>query len=86
MSGGGAGGAAGVAPGTGRWTGDLRWRATRLFQPFQRLSNHACPCDDGAVLGLAIVQAIADAHDATVTARPRTGGGLAIDVAFPALD
>ena len=32
------------------------------------------------------VQAIADAHDATLTAQPRTGGGLGIDVAFPALN
>jgi hypothetical protein len=30
------------------------------------------------------VQAIADAHDATVTARPRTGGGLEIEIGFPA--
>ncbi len=37
-------------------------------------------------LGLAIVQAIADAHGATVSARARAGGGLGIDVAFPALD
>ena len=41
---------------------------------------------DGVGLGLAIVQAIADAHDATVTAEARPGGGLGIDVAFPALD
>ena len=41
---------------------------------------------DGVGLGLAIVQAIADAHDATVTARARTDGGLGIDVAFAALD
>jgi signal transduction histidine kinase len=59
---------------------------TRLFQPFQRLSFHAGPCADGVGLGLAIVQAIANANDATLTAQPRTGGGLGIDVAFPALD
>ena len=44
------------------------------------------PPGDGVGLGLAIVQAIADAHDATVTAQARPGGGLGIDVAFPALD
>jgi len=55
----------------------------RLFQPFQRLNPNP---SDGVGLGLAIVQAIADAHDATVTAQPRPGGGLGIDVAFPALD
>jgi signal transduction histidine kinase len=53
----------------------------RLFQPFQRLNSQA-----GVGLGLAIVQAIANAHDATVSARVRKGGGLGIDVAFPALD
>ncbi len=58
----------------------------RLFQPFQRLGSHAGASVDGIGLGLAIVQAIADAHDATVTAQARTGGGLGIDVAFPALD
>jgi signal transduction histidine kinase len=59
---------------------------TRLFEPFQRLNSHAGPAANGVGLGLAIVHAIASAHDATVTAQPRTGGGLAIDVAFPALD
>jgi signal transduction histidine kinase len=56
---------------------------TRLFQPFQRLARRSA---NGVGLGLAIVQAIAKAHDATVTAQARTGGGLGIDVAFPALD
>jgi signal transduction histidine kinase len=55
----------------------------RLFQPFERLSSRADIPADGVGLGLAIVQEIATAHDATVTARARTGGGLGIDVAFP---
>jgi signal transduction histidine kinase len=59
---------------------------SRLFEPFQRLSSHAGPRANGVGLGLAIVQAIANSHDATVTAQARTGGGLGIDVAFPALD
>jgi signal transduction histidine kinase len=63
-------------------TGEL----TRLFEPFQRLSSHAGPSANGVGLGLAIVQAIANAHDATVTAQARIGGGLGIGVAFPALD
>ena len=58
----------------------------RLFQPFQRLPARAGAGSDGAGLGLAIVHAIATAHGATVTAAPRTGGGLAIEVAFPAPD
>jgi K+-sensing histidine kinase KdpD len=40
---------------------------------------------DGVGLGLAIVQAIANARDATVTAQVRTSGGLGFKVAFPAL-
>jgi signal transduction histidine kinase len=60
-------------------TGEL----TRLFQPFQRLSAHTGPPSDGVGLGLAIVQAIANAHDAALTAQAPTGGGLVIDVAFP---
>ncbi len=56
---------------------------TRLFQPFQRLSARAGRAADGVGLGLAIVQAIAAAHDATLTAHTRTGGGLRIDVGFP---
>jgi signal transduction histidine kinase len=59
---------------------------TRLFQPFQRLTSHPRRCADGVGLGLAIVQAIANAHNATVTARAPTAGGLGIDVTFPALD
>lgn len=58
----------------------------RLFQPFQRLNSHARPAANGAGLGLAIVEAIAGAHDATVSAQALNGGGLGIDVAFPALD
>jgi signal transduction histidine kinase len=58
----------------------------RLFHPFQRLNSSPRSSSDGVGLGLTIVQAIADAHDATVTAKTRTGGGLGIDVAFPTLD
>jgi signal transduction histidine kinase len=57
---------------------------TRLFQPFYRVASHAAPAVNGVGLGLTIVQAIADAHGATVTAHARTGGGLRIDVELPA--
>lgn len=54
-----------------------------LFQPFvrmgqERVGDHG----NGYGLGLAIVQAIAKAHGATITARTRRGGGLVIDVSF----
>jgi signal transduction histidine kinase len=54
-----------------------------LFQPFvqigqERIRDHS----NGYGLGLAIVQAIAKAHGATITARTRRGGGLEIDVSF----
>jgi signal transduction histidine kinase len=61
-------------------TGEL----TRLFQPFQRLSSHAGPPSDGVGLGLAIVQAIANAHDATLTAQAQPDGGLRIAIDVPA--
>jgi signal transduction histidine kinase len=57
---------------------------TRLFQPFQRLASQPRASADGVGLGLAIVRAIAHAHDAVITAHVRPGGGLQIDVSFPA--
>jgi signal transduction histidine kinase len=56
---------------------------TRLFQPFEQFGTPLQTCADGVGLGLAIVQSIADAHNATVTARARAGGGLEIEVRFP---
>jgi len=55
----------------------------RLFQPFQRLGPRPARGDGGHGLGLSIVRAIATAHAATITAQPRPGGGLAVDVTFP---
>jgi signal transduction histidine kinase len=56
--------------------------AARIFQPFQRLNDRTA--QDGFGLGLAIVDSIAAIHRATIDARPRAGGGLVIDVSFPA--
>jgi signal transduction histidine kinase len=55
----------------------------RLFQPFQRLGADRTSSGDGLGLGLSIVQAIASAHNATITARAQPQGGLHIEVAFP---
>jgi signal transduction histidine kinase len=58
----------------------------RLFQPFQRLGTERTDHSDGVGLGLSIVQAIATAHDATLTARAQPSGGLAIEISFPQAD
>jgi signal transduction histidine kinase len=55
----------------------------RLLQPFQRLAGERNAGDDGLGLGLSIVHAIAIAHGATLAARARTDGGLAVEVSFP---
>ena len=54
----------------------------RLFQPFERLTSARTHHDGGQGLGLSIVQAIATAHGAELTARPRPGGGLVLRVSF----
>jgi signal transduction histidine kinase len=56
----------------------------RLFQPFQRLGTRRARRGNGHGLGLSIVRAIAAAHGATITPKARPGGGLAVEVAFPA--
>jgi signal transduction histidine kinase len=58
--------------------------AERLFRPFERLGRNRIDRSDGVGLGLSIVQAIAAAHGAELTTRPRLGGGLVIEVGFPA--
>lgn len=58
----------------------------RLFQPFQRLNPSRTRQNGGLGLGLSIVHAIATAHDATVMAQPRQGGGMHITVTFPSSD
>jgi signal transduction histidine kinase len=59
------------------------YELNRLFQPFQRLGHERLRNGDGHGLGLAIVRAIAVAHRAAITAAPRPGGGLDIEVSFP---
>jgi signal transduction histidine kinase len=57
----------------------------RLLAPFQRLVPDRVSDRDGLGLGLSIVSAIANAHDATLSVEPRDGGGLQIAVRFPRL-
>jgi signal transduction histidine kinase len=57
----------------------------RLFQPFHRLGTDRTNRGEGLALGLglSIVQAIADAHSASIVARPQPEGGLLVEVTFP---
>jgi len=55
----------------------------RLFEPFQRLGGARTHHNSGHGLGLSIVQAIADAHRAALSAHARPEGGLTIEVSFP---
>jgi len=55
----------------------------RLFQPFQRIGAERTRQDGGLGLGLSIVQGIATAHDAVLTADALPAGGLAVVVTFP---
>jgi len=54
-----------------------------LFEPFQRLQGRTV--SEGFGLGLAIVSSITTAHHGTVTAEPRSGGGLTVTVTIPRL-
>ncbi|REE97357.1 sensor histidine kinase [Thermomonospora umbrina] len=56
----------------------------RLFEPFQRLGGRTARNDGRHGLGLSIVHAIATAHGADVTAHARPGGGLSVEIGFPA--
>jgi signal transduction histidine kinase len=51
----------------------------RLFEPFYRGSGRI---HGGHGLGLAIVRAVADAHNASLTATANPAGGLTVSVQF----
>lgn len=55
----------------------------RLFERFSRIESGRRKTD-GAGLGLAIVAAIADAHDGSVTLETPEGGGNIFTISFPA--
>jgi signal transduction histidine kinase len=58
----------------------------RLTRPFERLAAERTGQTEGSGLGLSIVQAIADAHEGSLTIRPRPQGGLTVEVTFPSPD
>jgi signal transduction histidine kinase len=57
----------------------------RLFEPFQRLGADRISGHNGFGLGLSIVKAIADAHDAQLSAHALPGGGLEVQARFPGI-
>jgi signal transduction histidine kinase len=56
----------------------------RLLQPFQRLAPDRT--EEGLGLGLSIVEAIAEAHHASVMVEPQSAGGLHVRVSFPPVE
>jgi signal transduction histidine kinase len=54
----------------------------RLTQPFTRLAPDRTGRDDGIGLGLSIILAIAEAHDATLTIDSQPEGGLRVQASF----
>lgn len=54
----------------------------RLFEPFARASERL-DFQDGVGLGLSIAEAIARAHNTSITARPRLDGGLELSITLP---
>jgi signal transduction histidine kinase len=54
-----------------------------LVKPFRRSTAARTGSHKGQGLGLAIVQAVADYHEATLTIRPGHPGGLQVQVLFP---
>jgi len=58
----------------------------RLTRPFERLAAERTGHAEGSGLGLSIVLAIVNAHAGSLSLRPRPGGGLAVEAAFPGAD
>jgi signal transduction histidine kinase len=56
-----------------------------LFEPFRRHSGTRIDHSGGAGLGLTIVRSITQAHGGSVTAAPRSDGGLEVDVLLPSV-
>ncbi len=55
----------------------------RLLQPFQRLTGKRASYGESLGLGLSIVAAVADAHDAELGVHPGEDGGLSVELCFP---
>lgn len=56
---------------------------TLLFEPFRRLTPDRTNHSGGTGLGMSIVRSITTAHGGTVRARPRSEGGLIVEIDLP---
>jgi signal transduction histidine kinase len=56
-----------------------------LFEPFRRMSGERLDHGGGVGLGLTIARSIAAAHRAAIVAHANPGGGLLVEVRFPAV-
>jgi signal transduction histidine kinase len=54
-----------------------------LFEPFRRLTADRTSHSRGAGLGMSIARSITAAHDGTIRARPRSEGGLIVEIDLP---
>ncbi|MFH9424831.1 sensor histidine kinase [Streptomyces sp. NPDC017529] len=59
------------------------YEVENLFEPFRRLRTERTGSDKGVGLGLSIVRSVVRAHDGSITATPREGGGLVMRVVLP---
>ncbi|MEU2794205.1 HAMP domain-containing sensor histidine kinase [Streptomyces sp. NPDC007100] len=59
------------------------YEVENLFEPFRRLRTERTGSDKGVGLGLSIVRSVVRAHDGSITATPREGGGLVMRISFP---
>ncbi|MFD7921862.1 sensor histidine kinase [Streptomyces sp. NPDC059740] len=59
------------------------YEVENLFEPFRRLRTERTGSDKGVGLGLSIVRSVVRAHDGTIVASPREGGGLEMRVTIP---
>ena len=55
-----------------------------LFEPFRRLTGDRTNHTGGAGLGLSIARSITAAHGGAIRARPRSEGGLIVEIELPA--
>lgn len=61
----------------------MEYEVPRLFEPFRRGGTDRTESAKGVGLGLSIVRTVVQAHGGEVSASPRAGGGLLVEVRLP---